>query len=142
MLRSTTFLAVGAAILFASAACSGGDKGPLSIASVQLTKDDGQGDAASASTAIFHPGDGPIHCVATLNKIDSGSKIGLSMIAVDAGGVKNQKILSTVLTTNAITNTADGKFSLPRPWPLGKYQCALTLNGAPDKKLNFQVTGG
>ena len=43
MLRSTTFLAVGAAILFASTACSGGDKGPVSIASVQLTKDDGQG---------------------------------------------------------------------------------------------------
>ena len=141
MLRSTTFLAVGAAILFASTACSGGDKGPVSIASVQLTKDDGQGNDGDVVTG-FHPGDGPIHCVATLNKIDSGSKIGTSMIAVDAGGAKNQTILSTVVTTNGITNTGDGKFSLPRPWPLGKYQCALTLNGAPDKKVNFQVTGG
>ena len=64
------------------------------------------------------------------------------MIAVDAGGVKNQQIVSTVVTTNGITNTADGKFSLPRPWPLGKYQCAVTLNGAPAKAVNFQVTGG
>ena len=138
MLRSTTLLAVGAAILFASTACSGGDKGPVSIASVQLTKDDGQGGDGDAVTA-FHPADGPIHCVATLNKIDSGTKIGISMIAVDAGGVKNQSILSTVVTTNGITNTGDGKFSLPRPWPVGKYQCALTLNGAPDKTVNFQV---
>gem|GEM_PF-3698649 len=38
--------------------------------------------------------------MATLNKIDSGSKIGLTMIAVDAGGAKNQKIVSTVVTTN------------------------------------------
>jgi hypothetical protein len=141
MLRSTTFLAVGAAILFGSAACSGGDKGPVSVASVQMMKDDGQGNDGDAVTG-FHPGDGPMHCVATLNKIDSGSKIGISMIAVDAGGVKNQTILSTVVTTNGITNTGDGKFSLPRPWPVGKYQCAVTLNGAPAKTVNFQVTGG
>ena len=140
MFRSSIFLAMGAAILLASAGCAG-DKGPVSIASVQLTKDDGQGGDGDVATG-FHPNDGVIHCLATLNKIDSGSKIGLTMIAVDAGGAKNQKIVSTVVTTNGITNTADGKFSLPRPWPLGKYQCAVTLNGAPAKTVNFQVTGG
>jgi hypothetical protein len=140
MFRSSIFLAMGAAILLASAGCAG-DKGPVAIASVQLTKDDGQGGDGDVVTG-FHPSDGVIHCVATLNKIDSGSKIGLTMIAVDAGGAKNQKIVSTVVTTNGITNTADGKFSLPRPWPLGKYQCAVTLNGAPAKTVNFQVTGG
>jgi hypothetical protein len=140
MLRSTTFLAMGATLLFASA-CSGGDKGPVSVASVQMTKDDGQGNDGAVVTG-FHPNDGPMHCVATLNKIDSGSKIGISMIAIDAGGVKNQSILSTVVTTNGITNTGDGKFSLPRPWPVGKYQCAVTLNGAPAKTVNFQVTAG
>ena len=139
MLRSSIFLAMGAAILLASTACSG-DKGPVSVASVQLTKDDGQGGDGDVVTG-FHPNDGVIHCVATLNKIESGSKIGLTMIAVDAGGAKNQKIVSTVVTTNAITNTADGKFSLPRAWPVGKYQCAVTLNGAPAKNVGFQVTG-
>ena len=130
---------MGAALLLGSSACSGGDKGPVAIASVQLTKDDGQGNDGDVVTG-FHPADGPMHCVATLNKIASGTKVGLTLIAVDAGGAKNQQILTTALTTNAITNTADGKFSLPRPWPVGTYQCATTLNGAPAKTVDFAVT--
>jgi hypothetical protein len=139
MLRSSLFLALGAAVLIGSAGCSGGDKGPLAIASVQLTKDDGSGGNGDVVTS-FKPGDGVIHCSATLNKIQDGTKIGLTLVAVDAGGAKNQTVVSTNLTTNAITNTADGKFSLPRPWPTGKYQCVSTLNGAPAKTVDFDVT--
>ncbi len=139
MVRSGIFLAMGVALLLGSTACSGGDKGPVAVASVQLTKDDGQGNDGDVVTG-FHPADGAIHCVATLNKIESGSKVGLTLVAVDAGGAKNQQILTTVLTTNAITNTADGKFTLPRPWPTGTYQCAVTLNGAAAKTVDFAVT--
>jgi len=139
MSRSSIFLAIGAALLIGSTACSGGDKGPLAVASVQLTKDDGQGGDGDVVTG-FHPADGAIHCVATLNKVESGAKIGLTLIAVDAGGAKNAQVVSTVLTTNAITNTADGKFTLPRPWPTGTYRCNVTLNGAPAKTVDFSVT--
>ena len=140
MLRSSIFLALGAALLLVgSTACSGGDKGPLAVASVQLTKDDGQGGDGDVVTG-FHPADGAMHCVATLTKIQSGAKIGLTLIAVDAGGAKNAQVVSTVLTTNAITNTADGKFTLPRAWPTGTYQCVVTLNGAPAKTVDFAVT--
>lgn len=140
MSRSTTFLAIGAAVLLlASTACGGDDKGPVSVASVTLAKDDGQGNDGTVVTG-FHPGDGALHCVATLNKVESGSKVGLTLMAVNAGGAKNQQILSTVVTTNAITNTADGKFTLPRAWPTGTYQCVVTLNGAPAKTVDFAVT--
>ncbi|HEY8321610.1 MAG TPA: hypothetical protein VIG46_07490 [Candidatus Baltobacteraceae bacterium] len=139
MSRSSIFLAIGAALLIGSTACSGGDKGPLAVASVQLTKDDGQGGDGDVVTG-FHPADGAIHCVATLNKVESGAKVGLSLIAVNAGGAKNAQVVSTVLTTNAITNTADGKFTLPRAWPTGTYRCDVTLNGAPAKSVDFAVT--
>ncbi len=139
MVRSSIFLAMGVALLLGSTACSGGDKGPVAVASVHLAKDDGQGNEGDTVTG-FNPADGAIHCVATLNKTESGSKVGLTLIAVDAGGAKNQQITSTVLTTNAIVNTADGKFTLPRPWPAGTYQCAVTLNGAPAKTVDFAVT--
>lgn len=139
MIRSSLFLAIGVAFLLGSTACSGGDKGPVAVASVHLAKDDGQGSDGDAVTG-FHPADGAIHCVATLNKIASGTKIGVALVAVDAGGAKNQQVSATVVTTNAITNQADGKFTLPRPWPAGSYQCAVTLNGAPAKTVDFAVT--
>ncbi len=139
MVRSSILLAMGVALLLGSSACSGGDKGPVAIASVQLAKDDGQGSNGDVVTG-FHPADGAIHCVATLNKVESGSKIGMTLIAVDAAGVKNQKITSTELTTNAITNVGDGKFTLPRAWPTGTYQCAVTLNGVAAKTVDFAVT--
>jgi len=140
MFRAPLTAALGAAFLFASAACSG-DKGPLAIESIHLAKDNGSGGIGD-TVSEFHPKDGPMHCVTTLNKIESGAKIHIEYIVLDAGGVKNQKIAGTDLTTGAIDNTADGKFSLPNPWPVGKYRCAVALNGGAVKNLDFTVTAG
>jgi hypothetical protein len=140
MFRTPLMVALGAAFLFASTACSG-DKGPLAIESVHLAKDNGSGGIGD-TVSDFHPKDGPMHCVATLNKVESGAKIHIEYVAVDAGGMKNKKIVDTDLTTGAIDNTADGKFSLPNPWPVGKYRCAVSLNGAAAKNLDFAVTAG
>lgn len=140
MFRAPLMAALGAAFLFASTACSG-DKGPLAVESVHLAKDDGSGGIGDTVSG-FHPKDGPMHCVSTLNKIESGAKIHIEYIAVDAGGMKNKKIVDTDLTTGAIDNTADGKFSLPNPWPVGKYRCNVLLNGAAAKNVDFAVTPG
>ncbi|MDB5073496.1 MAG: hypothetical protein JWM87_4607 [Candidatus Eremiobacteraeota bacterium] len=140
MSRAPLMLALGAALLFASTACSG-DKGPLAVENVQLAKDNGSGGIGD-TVSEFHPKDGPMHCVSTLNKIESGAKLHIEYIALDAGGMKNQKIVATDLTTGVIDNTADAKFSLPNPWPVGKYRCTVSLNGAAVKNLDFAVVPG
>ncbi len=140
MFRAPLMVALGAAFLFASAACSG-DKGPLAVESVHLAKDNGSGGIGD-TVSEYHPKDGPMHCVSTLNKIEKGAKLHIEYIAVDAGGMKNQKIVATDLTTGVIDNTADAKFSLPNPWPVGKYRCTVSLNGAAVKDLDFTVVPG
>jgi hypothetical protein len=140
MFRAPLMVALGAAFLFASAACSG-DKGPLAIESVHLAKDNGSGGIGD-TVSEFHPKDGTIHCVTTLNKIESGTKVHIQYTALDAGGAKNQKIAGTDVTTGAIDNTADGKFSLPNPWPVGTYRCSVSLNGGPAKDADFTVSPG
>ena len=137
MVRST-LAALGAMILFTATACSG-DKGPVAVESVQLAKDNGSGSHGDVVTG-FHPGDGALHCVATLNKPENGSKIHFDFIAVDAGGVKNQKLAGVDVTTDAVENIADGHITIKSPWPVGKYQCAVTLNGKPGKTLDYEVT--
>ena len=138
---SIRFLAVAASAAFllgAATACSG-DKGPVAIDTLQLAKDNGSGSHGDVVTE-FHPNDGPVHCVATLNKPENGTKLHFDFIAVDAAGAKNQKIVGVDLTTDAVENVADGHFSLPKPWPVGKYQCVVTLNGKPAKTVDYAVT--
>jgi len=140
MFRASLIVALAAVISLASTACSG-DKGPLAIDRVSLAKDNGSGGIGDTVTE-FHPKDGPMHCVSTLNKTESGAKIHIEYIALDAGGMTNKKIVETDVTTGAIDNTADGKFSLPNPWPVGKYRCTASLNGAAAKTVDFAVTPG
>jgi len=139
MLRST-LAALGAIILFTATACSG-DKGPVAVDTVQLAKDNGSGSHGDVVT-VFHPNDGAVHCVATLNKPENGTKLHFDFIAVDAAGAKNQKIVGVDLTTNAVENIADGHMTIPKPWPVGKYQCAVSLNGKPAKTLDYEVVAG
>jgi hypothetical protein len=125
-------------ILITSTACSGGT-GPVAVDTLQLAKDNGKGSNGDVVTE-FHPADGPMHCVVTLNHPENGTQIHMDFIAVDAGGEKNKVIQSVDLATGAIDNTADGHLTMPNPWPVGKYQCAVTLNGKPAKSLDFAVT--
>jgi len=139
MFRSPLVLALGAMMLISSTtACTVGP-GPVSIDTLQLAKDNGKGSNGDVVTE-FHPKDGPMHCVATLNRPENGTQLHFDFIAVDAGGMQNKVIQSVDLATSAIENTADGHLSLPNPWPLGKYQCAVTLNGKPGKTIDYAVT--
>ncbi len=56
-----------------------------------------------------------------------------------ANGSNNLKVVESELTTANSENFLQFKFSLPKPWLVGKYKVDLLRDGKPDRTLDFEV---
>jgi hypothetical protein len=122
--------------LAALTACSGSSE-PVKIDSVTLARDDGNGNAGEAVTS-FKPTDHIFHATVKLNRIETGLKVKLSWIAVDAGGTKDTEIDHAEFTSLA-ANVINGKIELPNDWPTGKYRLDIYLNDKLAQSVDFTV---
>ena len=129
-------LFLGLFCLMLLAACSGSSD-PIKINSVTLARDDGSGNAGETVTQ-FSPTDHTFYAVVTLNRIETGLKVKLTWVAVDAGGQTNKTIDSAEFTSLA-ANTVNGKISLPNDWPTGKYRLDIYLNDTLQQSVDFTV---
>jgi hypothetical protein len=127
---------LGLFCLLLLSAC-GGSSEPLKIDSVTLAKDDGSGNAGQTVTG-FAPGDHVLHATVTLNHLETGLKVKLSWIAVDAGGETNTEIANSEFTA-LVGNVINGQVSLPNDWPTGKYRLDIYLNDKLAQSVDFTV---
>jgi hypothetical protein len=132
--RQLVLLGLTVLLAFGVVACGGG---PVTIQSVGLARDNGGGEAGETVTG-FSPGDHILHAVVELNRIETGLKVGLVWIAVEAGGEKNFEIDRTEFTSLA-ANTIKGKIELPTDWPVGSYRLDIYLNDALARSVDFAV---
>ncbi len=129
-LRALTF---GATMAMASAAWSGGFENIILSASQD----------AETSETTFSPDTAKIYVSADLtDAVKSGSKVTISWIAVDTGGVApdNYKIDEVDLQIDMIENHIDGDLSRPNSgWPVGTYKVVLSVDGNPMESTDFRV---
>ena len=136
MNRRLVFLSICALMVLSLAAC-GGSAGPVTIQSVRLARDNGSGEPGDTVTS-FSPGDHIFHAVVELNRIETGLKVRLAWIAVEAGGEKNLEIDRSEFTGLA-ANTIHGQIELPNDWPTGRYKLDVYLNDALARSVAFTV---
>ncbi|OJV91199.1 MAG: hypothetical protein BGO39_26460 [Chloroflexi bacterium 54-19] len=97
------------------------------------------GTSASGATTTFKPSD-TFYAAVNLNNPKSTTKVKATLTAVQtADGTTNRQVTSTEITTSNSENFVNFKFSLPNPWPTGKYKVDLLLDGAAAQTLNFEV---
>jgi hypothetical protein len=101
---------------------------------------DGSKSAVTGAATAFKPADKVLHLGVTLKSLKAGAKVRGVLVAVDAGGVKDYKIVEQTLNS-ALVNNIHFTFSLPRPWPVGKYRADLYINGKKELSLPYVVKG-
>ncbi|HVU11935.1 MAG TPA: hypothetical protein VHD90_11685 [Phototrophicaceae bacterium] len=115
----------------------GGSSGPVKITSITLARDDGSGSPGQTVTD-FKPTDHTFYATVTLDHLETGLKVKLTWVAVDAGGETNKEIDSSEFSA-LVANTINGKLSLPNDWPTGKYRLDVYLNDALAQSQSFNV---
>lgn len=108
------------------------------ITEMELARDDGAGRGA-ATVKGFRTKDNPLHCLVTLSRAREGTRVRFTWTALDAGGKSNETLASTEVVTRAGEIVADGKLSLPREWPAGRYRVQAAVNNRPPRALDFQI---
>jgi hypothetical protein len=76
------------------------------------------------------------------DEVKSGSKVTVSWIAVDTGGVApaNYKIDEVDLDINAIENHVNSSISRPNSgWPAGHYNVVFSVDGKPRETVDFAI---
>lgn len=134
-MKKALFLALIALVSLLASAC--GSSEPVAIESVTLSRDDGSGSPGETVTA-FSPSDRVFHATIQLNRIETGLKVKLAWIAVDAGGAQNELIDESEFTGLAV-NTINGQIELPQDWPTGKYRLDIFLNDELKRSVDFTV---
>lgn len=105
---------------------------------IKLYIDDGNGDEGD-EVKSFKPTDNPQHFIARMSEFEGGTKLRFVIIAVDAGGAKNFKIMEKEQETNSFTNQIVLTARLPRPFPVGDYRADCYVNGKLSKSINYKV---
>lgn len=135
MNRRLVLLSLCVLMVLSLAAC-GGSAGPVTIQSVKLARDNG-GEPGETVTS-FRPDDHIFHAVVELNRIETGLKVRLTWIAVNAGGQQGFEIDSAEFTGLAV-NTIHGQIKLPNDWPAGSYKLDIYLNDTLARSVEFTV---
>jgi hypothetical protein len=104
-------------------------KGPadIYIKSIWLALDDGMGKAGKMVSG-FKPDNNPLHCVVRLSRAKVGTKVKFIWTAIDAGGMKNYKIITLQYVTKPWEDLVDGQINIPSAWPSGKYKVEASIN--------------
>ncbi len=133
-----TFFVVIAHLLFV--ACTS-DKNianePLHITKAFIAKDNNgkMGDETQNIAADNQT----FHCGVNLNKKQAGSKVKITLIAVNAEGYENFEVRTLDQPTDSLNTTLDFPFSLARPWFKGSYRCDVYLNEELKQAVNFSI---
>jgi hypothetical protein len=130
-------LFIGLLCLLLLGACSGSSE-PLKIDSVTLARDDGSGNPGETVTS-FKPTDHIFYATVNLNHLETGLKVKLSWIAVDAAGQAPNTTVAEKEFTGLVGNVIDGNVSLPNDWPTGKYRLDIYLNDKLAQSVDFNV---
>lgn len=134
----TGLFLVGFILLALVLVACGGDDGPTAISKAEMgTGIDGS--SASGVTTTFKPTD-TFYTAVNLTNPKATTKVKATLTAVQtADGTTNRVVTETELTTSNSENFLNFKFTLPNPWPTGKYKVDLLLDGAAAKTLDFEV---
>jgi hypothetical protein len=108
------------------------------VVDIYLTKDDGKGRPAARATQLKTT-DKIFHCVIDMKALDADTDFAGTLIAIDAAGAKNFEVTSTMISAKMGLASLDFKFSLPRPWPPGKYRVAIQTGSIPLRAVNFDI---
>ena len=127
-------------LLFAVLACNvtknPSSSGPISEG--HMAKDD-NGDPGD-KTNTFSPSDHTIHCVVTAKDPKEGMRFKFTWSAVDAGGVKNEKLKDMEITLpGSDKNLVHAHLISPRDWASGKYKCEVEVNDKLEQSIDFWV---
>lgn len=101
---------------------------------------DGAKSQVSGAGSVFKPQAQVIHLGVRLKKLRAGAKVRGVLTAVDAGGVRNHKVVEQTLSA-AVVNNVHFQFSLPRPWPVGQYRIDVYIDGKKELSLPYRVKG-
>lgn len=116
-----------------------GDEGPASISKAEMATGVKDNSAVGATTT-FKPTDNPFYTAVSLSNPKSTTTVKAVLTAVQtADGTQNRQVSETEVTTSNSENFVSFKFSLPNPWPTGKYKVDLLLDGKAAQTLNFEV---
>lgn len=127
------------AILLALVLAGCGDDGPASISKAEMATGI-DGTNATGVTTTFKPTDNPFYTAVSLSNPKSTTKVKAVLTAVaTADGTQNREVTETEVTTSNSENFVSFKFSLPNPWPTGKYKVDIMLDGKASQTLNFEV---
>jgi hypothetical protein len=108
------------------------------VQSVSLARDNGSGKAGETVTE-FNSNEKVQHVSVNLNDVPPGTKVQAVWMAVDAGGIKNQRVFGKEMKTEANTKTANFDLSLGRTFPPGDYKIEIFINEKLAKTLNYKV---
>ena len=99
---------------------------------------DAKARTAQEITTVFKPSDRTLRAVVELNRVTTGDQVKCVWIVVDAGGLKNYRVVETTLRT-AQMNVLHFSTRLPRDWPRGKYRADIYFNERRTHQLPFIV---
>jgi len=108
------------------------------VSELHMARDDGKGNPG-VQTDHFGPEDRTIHCVAELKGAKPGTSIRFSWWIVEAQGANNEKMEESDYSTKPGEEVVHGHVTLPNDWPPGKYKVDVSVNGKPDKTIQYTV---
>jgi hypothetical protein len=111
---------------------------PPRVVDIYLAKDNGKGKAGARTTQIKST-DKVFHCLVDMKPLSSDTDFSGTLIAIEAAGLKNFEVTSTMINVKKGLTLLDFKFSLPRPWPVGKYRVAIQSGAIPVRAVNFEI---
>jgi len=110
------------------------------VTEMHMAMDDGRGlGQPGDETSTFTPSDRTIHCIATLNKAKTGTKLKFAWRIVDVYGHKDEKIFEFDYTTKPSEKVVGGHVTYSVDWPKGRYKCEVYVEGNLDKTVEFTV---
>lgn len=101
----------------------------------------GYDDATGATGAgtTFTPQDNPLHCVVSLVRASKGTIVRMSWFAVEAGDLRNYKLLEREVDIKSNESAVDAFLELQHPWPTGSYKIDIYLDGHLERTLFFNI---
>ena len=108
------------------------------VLKVDLAKDNGRGKPGQVVKS-FAASDNPLHCVLHVKMLKGSMAFTGTLIAVNAGRVKDHTVATANVDTKPGTDVVDFKFSLAKPWPAGSYKVDIKAGPKLLREIDFEI---
>jgi len=108
------------------------------VVKVDLAKDNGKGKPGLVVKS-FSPADSPFHCVLHVKMLKGSMAFSATLIAVNAGRVKDRRVATAKVETKPGMDVVDFKFSLAKPWPIGSYKIEIEAGAKLLREVRFEI---